>query len=401
MTDLQQQARDMVLHLYHEGVKPLLVEEDEVMYVRDPVLGIIRNRVVAEVVQTLMHLNLNDEEDVVEKLCAFLIRGQNEDGSWNEIHLHYHQPSALITSLVGEALLSVYKRSPRSEWEKPLVRARDYVLSMESASGYFIKSRQYTEDHLNVDAACGSFLSMYDEVFSDHRARDAAVRAARHVCDHQSADGSYPYRVGKRPLAYLFSVPCVHYQGVTLHYLCGIVPALEEPWFQESLYRGGRWLAAQQQDSGRFDWSRSGLMLALHLSGAYAFAFSSFLYLSREDKRFLRQVDGCLAMLSRNMNGLCLRWEKGSWLSFPWSLLISFKQAFLGNYPVRHRLFRLGYSLYRQIARRRYAPYLDDRLFTLLVERFGWTVSTVEPFANYPDVFMTTEVMMCLSAHLT
>jgi hypothetical protein len=75
--------------------------------------------------------------------------------------------------------------------------------------------------------------------------------------------------------------------------------------------------------------------------------------------------------------------------------------AWVNGFPLRHRLFRLGYRLYREVARRRYACFLDDRLFHVLVERFGWKVSTVEPFANYPDVFMTTEVMECLSTHLT
>ena len=401
MMKLEQHTRDMILQLYQSGIKPLLVREDDVMYLRDPVVRVRRYRVVAELVKTLVRLKLQEEKGVVDQLCAFLLRGQNEDGSWNELHPHYDQPSALVTSLVGEALLLVYHVTPRAEWEQPLEKARDYVLSMEDTPGYFIKSRLYREDHLNVDAACGSFVSLYDEVFSDQQCREAAVRAARHVCDHQQMDGSYPYRVGKQGSAYLFNVPCVHYQGVTLHYLCGIAPALEEPWFVESVQRGGRWLVERQRESGRFDWSGSGLMLALYLTGAYGFACSSFLFLSRFDERFTEYAQRCLGMLARNMNGLCLRWEKDSWWSLPGAVPVSLASACFNGFPLRHRVFLLGYRLYREVARRRYACVLDDRLFHGLVERFGWTVSTVEPFANYPDVFMTTEVMECLSAHLT
>ena len=158
MSDQEHTARDMILQLYQNGIKPLLVREDDVMYLRDPVVRVRRYRVVAELVKTLVRLKLQEEMEVVDHLCAFLVRGQNEDGSWNELHLHYDQPSALVTALVGEALLSVYHLTPRNEWEKPLEKARDYVLSMEDTSGYFIKSRLYREDHLNVDAACGSFL---------------------------------------------------------------------------------------------------------------------------------------------------------------------------------------------------------------------------------------------------
>ena len=46
--------------------------------------------------------------DHIEKLLNWLLDKQNSDGSWNEVHVNYNHPSALITSIVGEALVDGY-----------------------------------------------------------------------------------------------------------------------------------------------------------------------------------------------------------------------------------------------------------------------------------------------------
>jgi hypothetical protein len=95
-----------------------------------------------------------------------------------------------------------------------------------------------------------------------------------------------------------------------------------------------------------------------------------------------------------------LRWEPGSWSDFPVAVSTAARTAGIGEYPLQHRAFRFGYGVYRQIARRRYADTADSRTFDLLRGALRIRTSTVEPSNNFPDLFMTSEVLDCLSQSL-
>jgi len=391
---MKDRVESLLCRLIRE-VERHIVVKNNVAYVVDPVFGIVRNRVNAEICKTLMRLD--SRNPLIGKIINFLLKNQNEDGSWNEIHTNYNQPSALVTSFVGEALLMALKIFPRNKLEKSLNMAKDYVLSQEKSPGYFVKSKQYIADHLNVDASCGAFLAEYGKKFSDYECIKAARRAAERVCSYQFQNGVYPYTTDKGNYHYPLNIPCIHYQGVTMYYLAKIESILREDWIKKSLLSGAEWLSSVQKKDGKFDWSKSGLMFAYYLSGAYAFAFSSFVYVSKWDKKYLKNAELCLNALEENIDGLVLRWEKSSWLSFPISIFTVTKTALLGEYPLSHRMFRFGYGLYRQIARRRFAYNVDYKLFRLLCRILKISASTVEPSKNYPDMFMTSEVLDCLS----
>ena len=398
MKDYHDSIYEIVKNVYDGGVKPLIIEKESYAYIKDPVFDIKRNRVVAEILKAIVRLDLEKNEKKIEKLCNYLKKNQNKDGSLNEIHPNYDQPSALITSIVGEALLITYGKYPNDALKKSIQHAKDFVLSMEKTSGYFIKSKQYTADHLNVDATCGAFLASYGKSFSDGVCINAAENAARNVCKFQFSDGSYPYAASKGSYSHLLNVPCVHYQGVTMYYLSKINEIVRKNWLKDSLIHGAEWLSIAQNDDGWFDWSKSGLMFAYYLSGAYAFAFSSFFYVSQWSKKYGENAEICIDALKENTGKLCLRWEKDSWISFPLSVPIALKTAVIGNYPLKHKLFRFGYGLYRQMARRRYSTSIDDKLFRNLTNVLNLETSTIEPFNNYPDLFMTSEVLDCLSS---
>ncbi|RLI80096.1 hypothetical protein DRP04_08550 [Archaeoglobales archaeon] len=389
---------ESLIHRILGEVRRSIVVKDSVAYIVDPVFGIVRNRVNSEICKTL--IRLNGYSSLTEKIINFIIKNQNEDGSWNEIHPNYNQPSALVTSFVGEALLKAFDYFPSNKLGKSLEMAKDYVLSQEKTPGYFVKSSLYTADHLNVNASCGAFLAQYGERFSDNDCLKAAKRAARRVCDHQFENGAYPYTTDKGTYSYILNVPCIHYQGVTMYYLLKINKVLEKEWIKKSLLKAAKWLSSVQKGDGKFDWSKSGLMFAYCLSGAYAFAFSSFVYVSRWNSKYLKNAGLCLNILERNINGLVLRWEKDSWTTFLPSIFTALKTAYIGDYPLRHRLFRFGYGVYRQVARRRFAYTVNQGLFKFLCKTFKIKASTVEPSKNYPDMFMTSEVLDCLSYSL-
>jgi hypothetical protein len=398
MKNIQVIAHNLSSEIYQQGIKPCIVEKERYAYIDDPVFHIKRNRVVAEVVQSLCTSDIEANKTIITKLCNYLLKTQNPDGSWNEIHLRYNQPSGLITSIVGEALLQKYKKTPSKKLRIVLQHAADFVLSQEKSSGYYLKSKQYTADHLNVDACCGAFLAAYGKLFSDTNCTAATTKAAEHDCHHQLSEGSFPYTIDKGTYSHIFKVPCIHYQAVTLHYLLKIVQLSNQQLLLTSIEKGTNWLAMRQKKDGKFDWSQSGLMFAYYLSGAYGFGFSCFASLPTWQQRYYDNALACLKMIALNKKSLCYRWEKGSWSSFPLSFLNSLESSLIGNYSSRYRLFRYGYGMYRQIARRRMSEIVYSNTFFDLTRLFKISTSTVEPFSNYPDLFMTSEILQCLTS---
>ncbi|TFH46622.1 MAG: hypothetical protein E4G94_02010 [ANME-2 cluster archaeon] len=318
------------------------------------------------------------------------------------MHVKYNQPSALITAIVGEALLDGYDALGRDDIETSIHRAKDFVLQNEVTSGYFKKSSIYVADHLNVDATCGAFLAKYGRVFSDDECLEAAERTARHICEYQFSDGAFPYtNEVKGNYQYSMQIPCIHYQGVTIYYLLKINDVLGMDWIDPYLKNGLKWLASVQNTYGRFDWSKSGLMFAYYLSGAYAFAIPSFMYGCKWDAGYKDNAYRAMDVLEANVDGVANRWERASLLSLPFSVISTLRTAGIGNYPLKHWMYRFGYGMYRQAARRRFGETVNPRVFNSLSSILGINASTIEPDNNFPDLFMTSEILDCLSYSLS
>ncbi|WP_083965083.1 prenyltransferase/squalene oxidase repeat-containing protein [Thermococcus sp. PK] len=396
-------AIEEYLHSLEKETSKYLLLDKEIAYIKDPVFGIVRNRVSAEYLKAIIRLYGEKKRDTIEKLVNFLLSRQNPNGSWNEIHPNYNQESALVTSFVGEALLLSlpYLDEDLKEWaQQALRRAKEFVLSSEIEPGYFLKSRLYTADYLNVDATCGAFLAQYYKVFKDDKALEGAKRAARRVCNFQEKDGSFPYTINRGSEKYHLKVPCIHYQGVTLYYLSKIQEVIQEEQLKKCMLNGAEWLS-KAQNGKRFDWSKSGLMFAYYLTGAYAFGITSFLYASQWKEEYLENAQNLFPILKENTPSIALRWEKGKWKDFPGDIITSFKSAWIGDYPITHKLFRLGYALYRQLARRRFSEKVQkDWVFNVVTKLFGIKSSTIEPSKNFPDMFMTSEILDSLSYSL-
>lgn len=394
-----------IFDLLEKGVLPNLKIEGDIAYTIDPVYGLKRNRVNAECAKTLIRVNKlsgNNYTGLVEKILNYLVWRQNSDGSWNEIHMNENSPSALITSIVGEALIDGYVSLQKEELKVPITAARNFVLDNEVSDGYFRKSFAYSyQDYLNVDATCGAFLAKYGKTFSDNECLKAAERVAKHIFEYQFSDGSFPYVIkeNENEINYL-KVPCIHYQGVTIYYLLKIQEALNLKWTDSDLKSAIKWLASVQYSNGKFDWSKSGLMFAYYLSGAYAFAIPCFMYGARWNRDYILNSQKAIGILSSNIKDLANRWERATMWSFLPSIFITLHTVNIGTYPLKHRLFRFGYGMYRQFARRRFSGTVNPRLFNLLSSFMCIKASTVEPENNFPDLFMTSEILDCLSYSL-
>lgn len=401
MQNLNERMHGTLFHIIENGIIPNLKIEGDIAYTVDPVYGIARNRVNAECVKTLLRMDNAEDgkySDIAGRLLNQLLTKQANDGSWNEIHTKYDHPSALITSIVGEALLDGFTSLERPDLEEPLRLAKDYVLTNQIEPGYFRKSSVYVADHLNVDATCGAFLAKYGKVFSDKECLEAARTTAEHICKYQFADGAFPYTNHNHGnYQYGLEIPCIHYQGVTIYYLLKIIEALDTEEFDPYIKKGLEWLASVQRKDGSFDWSKSGLMFAYYLSGAYAFAIPCYLYGTKWDDSYMESAKSSMSILESNVKEIANRWESASMLNLPLSVLTTFRTANIGNYPIKHRLYRLGYGMYRQYARSRYSNNVNPRLFNILSTMMGIKTSTIEPDNNFPDLFMTSEILDCLS----
>ncbi len=386
---MNEKTSAIINHLL-DNIKHDITFTEESAHIVDPVSGLVRNRVHAEVSKALIRLG---DETLAAKLLAYIESMQSEDGSWNEIHLNYDRPSALITAIIGDAFLEADAIHSNPELTE---RAKDYVLSRELRPGYYLKSESVTADHLNVDATCGAFLARYGARYEDTVCLEAAERAALWICENMT-EGYFPYTLDKGSYSHVFDVPCIHYQAVTLYYLIKINRYIRNPSVESSILEGTRWLAARQKPSGLFDWGESGLMFAYYLTGAYGFGYACYRSLEEADPMFSEKAELCLDVLGENLHGLVLRWEKDSILSYPGSLVESVRTTTIGDYPLRQKAFRFGYANYRQLARRRYDDTMDSKLFESLVKTFNIPVTTVEPSANFPDLFMTSEVLDCLT----
>ena len=384
------QSEQIVVSLIKE-VEKFAQDGEKGTCLADPVFGIVRNRVNAEVAKTYFRLNL-PEQGI--RLMKYVLSDQAEDGSWDEIHPNYRQKSALVTAFMGDALITAYPHFPQ---DASLDNASAYVLQNEKKPGYFVKSVSYTADHLNVDASCGAFLAGYGNLFDDKKTIKAAKRAAEHICRCQKK-GYFPYTTDKGTYPYTYNVPCIHYQGVTLYYLLKTQEIIDEPWLEKSIASGTAWLASVQNKDGTFDWSKSGLMFAYYLTGAYAFAYAVFSSRAKKDEKYRDNAQKCLSVIHNNIPSFALRWESGSWMSFLMPKFITLRSAFLGEYPLGHRVFRYGYGTYRQIARRRYSEDpLHDILFQRLTKILHLNPSVIEASKNFPDLFMTSEILDCLT----
>ena len=106
-------------------VRELVATDGETAYICDPVFPVIRNRVHAEVCKAMLR---SGGDTLVGPILNYITACQNPDGSWNEVHVNYNEPSALITAFIGDAFIEAADRHPH---EDALEKARDFVLASE------------------------------------------------------------------------------------------------------------------------------------------------------------------------------------------------------------------------------------------------------------------------------
>ena len=390
-----------------DGVMKQLTVTDEDAFVSDDVTKVIRTRITAEICSTLVKLHslkISDNQLLIKKMTKWLIDNQNSNGSWNETHLHYNQPSTVFTSICALSLLEVSESFPEFNINKEIFHnAAKFILDQEIDFGAYKKSELVHADILNADAMAAAFLLKFGNKSSNENYIKAGERAIANICLHQFIDGAYPYSGPKRayPYKYHFYIPCIHYQAVTLYYLIKSAHYIKSESLQHSILSGAKWLLKNQKDNGYFQWKNSGLNFALYLSATYAFVLPIYQNLLSDDTNATKLMRESLNVLKEQIfDNILLRWEKGNSKSVIVGFFEATKGGSIGEYPLVFKLMRTLHRLHREIARTKISSHLIPSKLISRPTGYSAYLGTVESSTNHPDLYMTSEALDALSTSL-
>ena len=390
-----------------DGVMKQITVTDEDAFVSDDVTKVVRTRITAEICSTLVKLHslkISDNQLLIKKMTKWLIDNQNSNGSWNETHLHYNQPSTVFTSICALSLLEVSESFPEFNINKEIFHnAAKFILDQEIDFGAYKKSELVHADILNADAMAAAFLLKFGNKSSNENYIKAGERAIANICLHQFIDGAYPYSGPKRayPYKYHFYIPCIHYQAVTLYYLIKSALYIKSESLQHSILSGAKWLLKNQKDNGYFQWKNSGLNFALYLSATYAFVLPIYQNLLSDDTNATKLMRESLNVLKEQIfDNILLRWEKGNSKSVIVGFFEATKGGSIGEYPLVFKLMRTLHRLHREISRMKISNHITPSKLISRPTGYSAYLGHVESSTNHPDLYMTSEALDALSTSL-
>lgn len=402
-----------------DGILPQMKILGNYAYIINPIFKINQVRVDAEICMTLLNLMeralivKEKYSTIIEKICNWLIKKQNKDGSWNETHLLYNKPSVVFTSITGLALIKAYKNLNLKYLEESIIMAKEFLLKQEiNRSGKFRKSMDYHIDTLNADSMATVFFVYFNKLFSDKESIDVVKRTIKNIITNQFTDGAYPYTDEQvaYPFNYHLNIPCIHYQSVTLYYLLQTYSIFNDNMLKQSIKKGISWFLNSHNDNGSFNWKKSSLNFALYLTATHSFAIANYILSKKHniiDEYPFEKINNSLDKLKYNTySNIFLRWERAPWCTLIKDIrYVSIKGAFVKSYPLKYNVQRKIHRIYREVARRRICKKINinnnkNRLIGLFL-RDRKKLSTMDPLCNYPDTYMTSEIIDSLSLALS
>ena len=390
-----------------DGVMEQVTITDEEAFVNDKVTKVIRTRVTAEICSTLVKLHslkILDNKMLIQKMSKWLIDNQNSNGSWNETHINYNQPSTVFTSVCALSLLEVSESFPEFNINEEIFdKAAKFILDQEIDFGAYKKSEHVHADILNADAMAAAFLLKFGSKSSTEKYTKAGKRAIANICLQQFSNGAYPYSGPKRayPYKYHFFIPCIHYQAVTLYYLIKSAFYIKSDRLEQSILSGVEWLVKNQKEDGYFEWKNSGLNFALYLSATYAFVLPIYQNLLSNNTNATKLMKESLSVLKEQIfDNILLRWEKGNSKSVIVGFFEAGKGGSIGEYPILFKLMRTLHRLHREISRTKVSSNLIPSKLISRPTGYSAYLGTVESSTNHPDLYMTSEALEALSTSL-
>ena len=390
-----------------DGVMEQVTITDEEAFVNDKVTKVIRTRVTAEICSTLVKLHslkILENKMLIQKMSRWLIDNQNSNGSWNEAHINYNQPSTVFTSVCALSLLEVSESFPEFNINEEIFdKAAKFILDQEIDFGAYKKSEHVHADILNADAMAAAFLLKFGSKSSTEKYTKAGKRAIANICLQQFSNGAYPYSGPKRayPYKYHFFIPCIHYQAVTLYYLIKSAFYIKSDRLEQSILSGVEWLVKNQKEDGYFEWKNSGLNFALYLSATYAFVLPIYQNLLSNNTNATKLMKESLSVLKEQIfDNILLRWEKGNSKSVIVGFFEAGKGGSIGEYPILFKLMRTLHRLHREISRTKVSSNLIPSKLISRPTGYSAYLGTVESSTNHPDLYMTSAALDALSTSL-
>ena len=338
-------------------------------------------------------------------MSKWLIDNQNSNGSWNEAHINYNQPSTVFTSVCALSLLEVSESFPEFNINEEIFdKAAKFILDQEIDFGAYKKSEHVHADILNADAMAAAFLLKFGSKSSTEKYTKAGKRAIANICLQQFSNGAYPYSGPKRayPYKYHFFIPCIHYQAVTLYYLIKSAFYIKSDRLEQSILSGVEWLVKNQKEDGYFEWKNSGLNFALYLSATYAFVLPIYQNLLSNNTNATKLMKESLSVLKEQIfDNILLRWEKGNSKSVIVGFFEAGKGGSIGEYPILFKLMRTLHRLHREISRTKVSSNLIPSKLISRPTGYSAYLGTVESSTNHPDLYMTSEALDALSVSYT
>ncbi|MDD5417536.1 MAG: prenyltransferase/squalene oxidase repeat-containing protein [Candidatus Nanoarchaeia archaeon] len=271
---------------------------------KDPNTGLFRPRSACEIIKSL------DFPKKTEKTMKWILKSQNPNGSWNEIHPDLDEESCVETAVVGDMISELYFKIKSNLLRTNILKAGNYILSKEFSPGYFIKSYRHYADVLNVNATCASFLYKLYLITKNKKYLEARDRAIFNVVRYQFKDGAYPYSSETRTFPYEWGldVKDIHYHALTLYFLLKSDPELKNRYLKISAEKAVKWLA-ESLSKDSFKWEKSNLIFSIGVTGAYGYAAYCF-----NKMKFRNEFETCIRILRKiqNDDGSFNRFHKGS-----------------------------------------------------------------------------------------
>ena len=144
-------------------------------------------------------LATSDSRAAAERGLAWLVRNQQEDGSWlcdvgfklNDGYkvIQVRKPHVGVTALAGTAFLASGSVPGRGPYAKQVERCLDFILASQDATGFIGKSDTRMYSH----AFAAMFLAEVYGTTRDKRVRDALQRAVEFTYKAQNQQGGWRY----------------------------------------------------------------------------------------------------------------------------------------------------------------------------------------------------------------
>lgn len=228
----------------------------------------------ALLLQGLVHSpNNRNYINQIDFLILYLFNLQNQiDGYFIEKHANYHKPSALVSSLVGIALIdsmSIVNEGKKKKILDSLNKISKFLIQQEISKGSYRKSFGFDFSILNANASIALFMILHYKITKDEFLLIKVNEFIESLPNYTLNDGALTYGIyGQK-----YFIPCIYYHALTLLHLIRIKNLVDSKKLVKNLNLYLKWIKTCY-DSNGIKWKKSGFIFSTYLNQAYSFIWA-------------------------------------------------------------------------------------------------------------------------------